>query len=171
MRDSIQGLESQQTMAQAEAKFLYEKQKAIDEVNTENTLALKEEEKKKQTLLLYVVLISAIILAFFLIFIFNRLKITRKQKIIIETQKGEVDHAFKVLEEKNNEITDSIVYAKRIQMAILPPKETVKSFFPESFIFFRPKDIVAGDFYWMESTADKKFLPLQIAQDMVFLEL
>ncbi|CAG0996493.1 MAG: tetratricopeptide repeat protein [Bacteroidetes bacterium] len=67
-----------------------------------------------------------------------------KQKEIIEYQKNEVD-------EKNKEILDSIKYAKRLQEAILPPKRLVKEWLPNSFIIYKPKDIVAGDFYWMES--------------------
>jgi serine phosphatase RsbU (regulator of sigma subunit) len=46
---------------------------------------------------------------------------------------------------------DSITYAKRIQSAILPPAKVVKEYLQESFIFYKPKDIVAGDFYWLES--------------------
>lgn len=57
------------------------------------------------------------------------------------------------LELKNKEITDSITYAKRIQTAILPPLRIVKAHLRESFILYKPKDIVAGDFYWMESFA------------------
>ncbi len=55
----------------------------------------------------------------------------------------------KIIREKNKEITDSIQYAKRIQEAILPSNSVFKSKFPESFIFYQPKDIVAGDFYWL----------------------
>lgn len=55
----------------------------------------------------------------------------------------------KIISEKNKEITDSIQYAKRIQEAILPSSNTFKSKFPESFVLYKPKDIVAGDFYWL----------------------
>jgi serine phosphatase RsbU (regulator of sigma subunit) len=57
-----------------------------------------------------------------------------------------------IVELKNKEIIDSISYAKRLQNAILPPLRLVKEYFPNSFIIYKPKDIVAGDFYWMEST-------------------
>lgn len=55
------------------------------------------------------------------------------------------------LEEKNKEITDSITYAKRIQEAIVPTENEFVSNFPEAFVLYLPKDIVAGDFYWVES--------------------
>ncbi len=55
-----------------------------------------------------------------------------------------------IIEEKQKEILDSINYAKRIQQAILPSQELIKYYLPESFIFFRPKDIVSGDFYYIK---------------------
>ncbi|MFL5754109.1 MAG: PP2C family protein-serine/threonine phosphatase [Bacteroidia bacterium] len=54
-----------------------------------------------------------------------------------------------LLAQKNKDITDSITYAKRIQQAILPPDNLVKRLLPESFILYKPKDIVSGDFYWV----------------------
>ena len=58
------------------------------------------------------------------------------------------------LAEKNKDILDSITYAKRLQDAILPPLSTIKKYLPDSFVLFKPKDIVAGDFYWMEKVGD-----------------
>ena len=67
-----------------------------------------------------------------------------EEKKIVEEQK-------KVVDEKNHEILDSINYAKRIQTAILPQPRVVKEFLKSSFVLYIPKDIVAGDFYWMEN--------------------
>lgn len=58
------------------------------------------------------------------------------------------------LETHKKEITDSINYAKRIQESILPPDAYWKNILPDSFIFYRPKDIVSGDFYWIEQKND-----------------
>jgi serine phosphatase RsbU (regulator of sigma subunit) len=58
------------------------------------------------------------------------------------------------LETKNKEITDSITYAKRIQTAILPPEAILKKHLKEHFILYLPKDVVAGDFYWLEHAND-----------------
>lgn len=63
-------------------------------------------------------------------------------------QKEEINMQKEEIEEKNKDITDSINYAKRIQTAILPENEKVKKAFPDSFVFFQPRDIVSGDFYW-----------------------
>jgi len=80
---------------------------------------------------------------------------TRGLKRIILERTAEVVKQKEEIEYKNRNITDSINYAKRIQEAILPPKELMRSRFPESFILYRPKDIVAGDFYWFAEKEGK----------------
>lgn len=79
-------------------------------------------------------------------------EILSKQKENLEIQvterTKEVVLQKKVIEEKNKDITDSINYAKRIQDAILPSEEQIKKMLPDSFVLFKPKDIVSGDFYF-----------------------
>jgi serine phosphatase RsbU (regulator of sigma subunit) len=84
--------------------------------------------------------------------------VIRRQKDLIENQKIEVDSAYNLLEIKSEEIQDSIIYAKRIQVGILPSDELIKSTFKESFIFYQPKDIVAGDFYWIDNSMEDNIL-------------
>jgi serine phosphatase RsbU (regulator of sigma subunit) len=62
------------------------------------------------------------------------------------------------IELQNLEITDSINYAKRIQTSILPDIYKLKETFKDAFVFFRPRDIVSGDFYWFEKMAEDKFI-------------
>jgi serine phosphatase RsbU (regulator of sigma subunit) len=52
---------------------------------------------------------------------------------------------------------DSIRYALRIQLSIIPTQQHVKSLLPKSMIYYRPKDIVSGDFYWVDESEDKVF--------------
>lgn len=68
------------------------------------------------------------------------------ESIIVSQKEG--------LELKNKEITDSITYAKRIQTAILPSDEIISSHLKEYFVLYMPKDVVAGDFYWIEKIGD-----------------
>ena len=83
------------------------------------------------------------ILVFLLYFLSKWNKEKRVKNELLSIQKEE-------LEKKNTEILDSIQYAKRIQAAILPPKSIIKDLLKESFVFYAPKDVVAGDFYWVE---------------------
>ena len=70
-------------------------------------------------------------------------------------QKDEIDQQKSKLEELYNDVTDSIRYAKRLQDSILPPESIMKKWFPLSFVLFKPKDIVSGDFYWMHKIGNK----------------
>ncbi|HEX7414263.1 MAG TPA: SpoIIE family protein phosphatase, partial [Bacteroidia bacterium] len=76
----------------------------------------------------------------------------KKKNRLITQQKEELDKKNKEVEEKNKNIIDSITYAKRLQQAILPTIAAVQEQLPNSFIYYQPKDIVAGDFYWMHTT-------------------
>ncbi len=114
-----------------------------------------DQKEERQEILLIAIIIVVILIIGFLIFLFNRLKITRKQNEIIAFRKSQIDKAYIELEVKNKEILDSINYAKRIQSAILPSDETIASNFKDICVLYLPKDIVAGDFYWLEQKDNK----------------
>ncbi len=76
---------------------------------------------------------------------------SEKEAEIYKRSNEKLQKAYKEIEQKNQQITDSIRYAKRIQEAIIPDKHYLKRFLPDSFVFYEPKDIVSGDFYWCSS--------------------
>jgi serine phosphatase RsbU (regulator of sigma subunit) len=76
------------------------------------------------------------------------LLLNRKTNKVLKEQNG-------IIEEKNKSITDSINYAKRLQTAILPPKDCVNNILSDYFILYQPKDIVSGDFYWISHHENK----------------
>lgn len=87
----------------------------------------------------------------------------RTAEVVLEKQEAdkqrlEAEHQKEIVEEKQKEISDSINYAKRIQNAILPSTRYFKSNLPESFILYLPKDVVAGDFYFMETVGETVIL-------------
>ncbi len=86
-----------------------------------------------------------------------------EQKVIERTeevvrQKEEILHKTTELEQLFTQVTDSIRYAKRIQEAILPPEFYAKQILPNSFILYKPKDIVSGDFYWLDKKNGKSMV-------------
>ncbi|HXC03498.1 MAG TPA: two-component regulator propeller domain-containing protein, partial [Bacteroidia bacterium] len=85
------------------------------------------------------------------VFIHYRTSKIAKEKLILEQT---VSERTRELSESNKNIKDSIVYAKRIQNAILPSAKIVSAHLPQSFVLYKPKDIVAGDFYWLEAVDD-----------------
>jgi len=96
-----------------------------------------------------------------LIYIFWR----RKESVLIRYQKQleseiqdktkEITEQKEMLEMRNKDITDSIQYAKNIQKALLPARGKLLDWLPESFVFYKPRDIVSGDFYWVEQFGNR----------------
>jgi tetratricopeptide (TPR) repeat protein/DNA-binding CsgD family transcriptional regulator len=140
----------------------------------------KDAQLAKESTVRYAMFGGLLFLFGFLFLLYGRYRTTQKKNRIIESQKLEVEsqrdianaekeeankqrkiakderleaiRQKQIAEEKNKEILDSIQYAKRLQDAILPPVKLVKEYFDDSFILYHPKDIVSGDFYWMETT-------------------
>ncbi len=100
----------------------------------------------------FILICSALLIYFFYFFLKIRERNHRKFELVLQKalneKTREVLFQKEEIEKKNKDITDSIRYAKRIQDAILPELESLRKILPESFIFFQPRDIVSGDFYW-----------------------
>ena len=114
------------------------KKKVTDAEIETHKAQINQEQTKRYTLYggLAVVML-------FGLFMLNRFLISQKQNALIQEQK-------EIVQIKNNEILDSIKYAKRIQSAILPAPDLINKHLKDYFILYKPKDIVAGDFYWLE---------------------
>ncbi|MCP4310755.1 MAG: SpoIIE family protein phosphatase [Bacteroidetes bacterium] len=89
----------------------------------------------------------------------------RNQKAIQEYLQRQLDERTREvilqkeeIEIKNRDITDSINYAQRIQASILPPIKKLHDAFSGSFVFYQPRDIVSGDFYWYEKVGENRFI-------------
>jgi serine phosphatase RsbU (regulator of sigma subunit) len=146
LRDSLISEENTKMSLQRDFQLEYEKKNLKDSIDHAKAQEIKDikinnqqteiKAKRNQQYLLFG---GIILILIFTGFLFNRFRITSQQKLIIE--------------EKNHEILDSIIYAKRIQNAILPPAKIVKQHLKDNFILYKPKDIVAGDFYWMETVS------------------
>ena len=77
------------------------------------------------------------------------------QSIIVHRERDRIDKLKKEIESEHKQVIDSIFYAKRIQSALLPQNEQLRNLFKDIFIFWRPRDIVSGDFYWMRKIGEK----------------
>jgi len=75
--------------------------------------------------------------------------------VMIDSDISQIKKAEAEIIKKNKKITDSILYAKRIQTAILSPEEIISDYLPNHFIMFEPRDIVSGDFYWAVQKGNK----------------
>ncbi|MEO9533942.1 MAG: SpoIIE family protein phosphatase [Crocinitomicaceae bacterium] len=148
---SIKAIDSINTFEKAEMLSILDQnsqgeleiQKQIDEEKRIATEIKAASERNQKFIILIGAAIVGVLILFFGLILFKRYKVIKEQKEEINLQKLQV-------EEKNSEILGSIAYAKRIQDAILPPLESFKHVFPKSFVLYKPKDVVAGDFYWFE---------------------
>jgi len=185
-KDSVRNEASIRKQAQLESQYEYDKKTALLKAEQEKERALataqlrqSETQRKLSLLALGIALIGLITFAI----LYRKI---RQQRDLIQKQSDEIQqknlaleqynaelkstnqaleesnrtiqHQAETLLEKNEEILDSIRYAERIQRAILPSTEKWQRLLPESFLLYKPRDIVAGDFYWLEETERYIFL-------------
>jgi serine phosphatase RsbU (regulator of sigma subunit)/tetratricopeptide (TPR) repeat protein len=168
LRDKIESSEQAKQLLRQESKYEYEKLIAKDKVDREKQTLLEQEKNKWKNVIIYITVIVAIIFLYVSYNSIVKLRIIRDKNEIINNinkelnqtnseilaQKDEIERQRAIVVAQNNDIKSSILYAKRIQSAILPQPKLVKEFLEDSFIFYKPKDIVAGDFYWLEVVGD-----------------
>lgn len=149
--EQIDNEETVRSQTQTELTYQFDKkQETIRLKQVKKDLEIKKQQEQSRIILVAAIIVGMIILVFSLI-LWKRWKEARKQQIIIAEKN-------RLVELKNNEILDSITYAKRIQTAILPSDELLEQGLKDYFVLYEPKDIVAGDFYWFEETASFCFL-------------
>lgn len=160
--------ESQKRMAELSTRYrLKEKEQTIALLQQKNQI--QELQANERRIVNYGLILGVILLSGIGMVLFSKYQLKTRanreleaqkeainqQKEKIEKQRDEIVVKSKLLEESKQDITDSIMYAKRIQLSLLPEREHLKHLFPDSFVFFRPKDIVSGDFYWIHEVGEK----------------
>jgi serine phosphatase RsbU (regulator of sigma subunit) len=150
IKDSLFNIDRRNSANELAAKYESDKKELqIQQEKEAKEFAQKEktlnEEAEQMRSIVFAII--GVILIVNLIYFYKRYKSQRKDKELIAIQKEQI-------EARSQEIMDSIIYAKRIQAAILPRESKVKKLLPDSFIYYNPKDVVAGDFYWLEEVSD-----------------
>lgn len=97
-------------------------------------------------------------IALFIVTVFVLLRYIRVIMVAEEESKRKIEESNQIITQKNKDIFDSITYARRIQTAILAPKEEVFEVFDKAFILYKPKDIVSGDFYYFSKTKNRNII-------------
>lgn len=167
--------------AKAKEKQLQAESKArqMEILTREQQIKIEKEAKEFQQYINYLVVAGLISVIIFAYFIYRSRQKEKKAKEIITKQKEEVlqqkeeitqmneelnttlqtvNEQKNEIEHKNKAIEDSINYAQRIQRTILPLEEYLKQYLQDYFIFFQPKDVVSGDFYYFEERNNKLFI-------------
>lgn len=158
INDSIFSEEKQKVISRKEVEFEFEKKEALLMAAHEKEVAIASEEKKKQRIILWSVCGILLVVLTFSLFIYRSYK--QKKKINSElAEKNQLIHLQKeIVEEKQKEILDSILYAEQIQKTLIANHDFVNQTIPDSFVVFKPKDIVSGDFYWATKKSGKFYL-------------
>ena len=167
LRDKLYSDENSQRMAQMQSQYESEQKEQKIELLTKEKQLQKSELGQKR-IFVNALLAGGILLLVLAFMVFNRYRIKQKANDALQVAFSEIEHknnklieVYNTLEQnrdvlalKNKEITDSIKYAKRLQQAILPADSYIDSILPDSFVLYKPKDIVSGDFYWLEKHKD-----------------
>ncbi len=105
------------------------------------------------------VIVSIVLIVFFFIYISRKLADPYKRALSLnEELESKVQARTKELAERNKEMTDSILYANRIQQSVLPTDETLDDSFGEHFAVWKPRDVVGGDFYWLRKIGEVQWV-------------
>jgi serine phosphatase RsbU (regulator of sigma subunit)/tetratricopeptide (TPR) repeat protein len=154
-RDSLKNEENTKKIVSEQMNYEFDKKQAVEKAEQDKKDAIAQDKSKRQKLVILFMALIALAVAAIAIVIFRSLRVTRKQKLLIEQQKEVVEeqkllveHQKAIVDEKNKDITDSIHYASRIQRALLTSDAYIGRYLKEHFILFKPRDIVSGDFYW-----------------------
>jgi tetratricopeptide (TPR) repeat protein len=157
-KDSIQNEENTQKSTRAEMTYDFDKKMAQEKAAQEKLDVQHDAESKNQRNIIYFgsgILLLVLVFAFYA---YRSYLQKQKANVELDDKNHKIENAYKIIEHKNTEITDSINYAKKIQQSILPDQQDFLAAFPASFVFHRPKDIVGGDFYFLNTVGGKKFL-------------
>ncbi|MFZ5940493.1 MAG: YfiR/HmsC family protein [Bacteroidota bacterium] len=130
----------------------------------DETIAIQVEAIQKQRLIIYAAILALILVSGLVYFIYKNYRDKKKANLLLEEknrvialQKEEAEQQRDQIAYQKKHITDSIEYAKRIQRALLPSLELFSDKF-EHFVLYKPRDIVSGDFYWVNRLEDKQVI-------------
>ncbi len=150
-RDSIDAEENIKNSIQTSLQYEFEKKATADSIKVAEEKKVTAAQLKQEKTQRYALYGGVVLITVFAGFMFNRFKISQKQNVLIQEQKLVVEEQKNLIEERHKEITDSINYAERIQRSLLADKKILDKNLKDYFIFYKPKDIVSGDFYWSAS--------------------
>ncbi len=137
--NNLKGLETSRNLEKANAEM----------IQLQQSNEIEELKNKRKTYYISILSGIGLIVVFIAYLLYRRNKLKQDSNKKLQAQN-------RIILEKTHEIEQSIKYAKGIQTTFLPEKEVLDELLPDNFIYFQPKDIVSGDFYWFKASADKK---------------
>lgn len=161
--DSINNNQNSKKITQMELDYKYKSEQKEKDLIQKNKDLITQEKISNQKYIIWSGIIGSLLLVVFLGFTIKTNIARKKINAKLQSFNAEITRQKDVIEEKNNEITDSITYASRIQQGVIPDEQEMKMLFPQHFVFFRPRNIVSGDFYWANRVAANNHALLAVA--------
>lgn len=147
LRQIVFDSEKTEATEAAEKKYKAKEQQQQIELLEADNLA-RAAQNERDTIVKWAIGGVVVVLLIFSLVLVRNYNRKKRDNRLLQDQNEAIEQQKAEIEVKNEEITDSISYAKRIQNAVLPANEKLNALFPENFIYYRPRDIISGDFYW-----------------------
>lgn len=151
MSNSLERKENIEALVRNSLEYKFEKEQERAILEQEKKDIIVKEKEKRQNLIIIAVFILLCGTMVIIFLVYRSYCEKNKANLLLETKNN-------LINQQHKDITDSINYAKRIQTAKLPKKEEIYKALPQSFILFKPKDIVSGDFYFFEKNHKSLFI-------------
>ncbi len=153
--DSVNNNQNSKKINELELEYKYKAQQHEKDLEQSHKDQITQEKIKQQKYIIWVAVLGGLSLVIFLGFTIKTNIERKKTNAQLQSFNDEIIHQKNIIEEKNHEITDSITYASRIQQGVIPDEGELKDLLPNHFVFFKPRDIVSGDFYWASKVKSK----------------
>lgn len=153
--DSVNNNQTSKKINELELEYKYKSQQREKDLEQSHKDQITQEKIKQQKYIIWAAVLGGLSLVIFLGFTIKSNNEKKKTNAKLQSFNDEILQQKDIIEQKNHEITDSITYASRIQQGVIPDDDELKELLPHHFVFFKPRDIVSGDFYWASKVKSK----------------
>ncbi|MBI2722809.1 MAG: tetratricopeptide repeat protein [Bacteroidetes bacterium] len=157
IKDSLLNKESVKLINEINTRYETDKKQLLI-TNLEKEQTLQKAEVRSAYIQKIASLSGLLLVLIIAVIIFRNNRVKQKTNLLLTKQNSLIDKQKQLVEEKHKEITDSINYAERIQRALLASEKLLDENLSDYFIFFKPKDVVSGDFYWATKLSNNHFV-------------
>jgi serine phosphatase RsbU (regulator of sigma subunit) len=159
LKDTLLSEKSNKHITELNTKFEVEKKEKDIELLKKDA-ALQESEIDRLSLILYVFIVGLILMVLLMFVLYNRFSIKRKLNIRLDNTNKSLLQKNELVEKQKEKILSSIAFARLMQQSIVLDEQDIPGLLPNSFIYYQPKDIVSGDFYWCSKINGKIVLAI-----------
>ncbi|MBS1637961.1 MAG: tetratricopeptide repeat protein [Bacteroidetes bacterium] len=157
-RDSLINQQSAEKISKLQAEFENQKRLELQKIEEEKERLKREEHEQHQQMIIYLICGGLFLLSIGMVIIYRSYRIKQKSNQLLSEKNKIIETQKHLVEEKQTEIIDSINYARRIQYSLLASDKLLQENLPDYFLYFQPKDVVSGDFYWASRLNNGQFI-------------